>query len=102
MSHRPMARSIVVMLALTVAACSDDSADDATTQACERWDAIAGSDTSDAEAASELNEIADLSTNANVTDKAEALAIALEGDVTQTEVGQAFEDMDAACQVAVD
>ena len=90
--------ALVLFIILT--ACGNDGADDATTRACQRWDAIQGTNTSDADAAAELNEIADLSTNTNVTDKAEALAIALEGQVTQTEIGQRYEEMDAACQAA--
>jgi hypothetical protein len=94
-------RPIFLAAALLLTACGDDGGgDDATTTACERWDAIQGTQTSDADAAAELNEIADLSTNTNVSDKAEALAIALEGSATQTEIGQAYEDMDAACQAA--
>lgn len=84
-----------------LAACrGGGGADDATTQACERWDAIQGTQTGDAEAAAELNEIARLATSSPVREKARALADALEGDETQAAVGTAYEEMDAACIAA--
>ena len=96
LARLPIAPALFIILT----ACGSGGGDDSTTRACERWDAIQGTQTSDADAAAELNEIADLSTNTNVSDKAEALAIALEGQVTQTEIGQRYEAMDAACQAA--
>lgn len=92
--------TLSLFAALTLLACSDNGTTDRTVQACRRWDAIQGTQASDAEAVAELNEIADLSEDEAVRDKAEALAIALEGDRTQTEVGRAYEELDAACIAA--
>lgn len=88
--------------AITLAGCGDDGPDDATRAACEQWSELAAASPSDQEAVRQLNEIADISTNRPVRDKALALAIALEGSATQTEVRQAYEAMDAACVAATD
>lgn len=86
--------------AITLAGCGDDGPDDRA--ACEQWSELAAASPSDQEAVRQLNEIADISTNRPVRDKALALAIALEGSATQTEVRQAYEAMDAACVAATD
>lgn len=93
-----LATAALAAAAALLAACGDDGPDSATREACDRWNTIAGSTISDSDAVDELNHIADLATNRNVANKAVALAIALEGGVTQTEVGVAYEEMDAACK----
>jgi len=97
-------RRALAVTAMLLAGCDDGGTDDATTAACADWDALqeqAGS-TEDAEAVERLRAIADRATNANVSDKAIDLAILLEGVATQTEVHEAFLDMDAACAAATD
>jgi hypothetical protein len=93
----PIQSVIAVLVAASVlVACGGDDEPDA---ACARWEAIQGRDISDTEAVERLNEIADEAEDENVRDRALELAILLEGTATQTEVGAAYEDLDAACQV---
>lgn len=89
-------RTLLCIAALLLAACGGDDEPDA---ACGRWEQIQGSQISDADAVDELNAIADDAEDRNVRDKALELATLLEGTATQTEVGAAYEELDAACQV---
>lgn len=70
-------------------------------QACASWNTIQGSDISDAGAVRVLNQIAATATNLQVIERANELAILLEGTATQTQVKVAYQNMDAAC-LAID
>lgn len=87
---------LLFVTALLLAACGgDDEAD----VACDRWQQIQGSQLSDDDAVDQLNAMADEADTEPVRAKALELATLLEGTATQTEVGAAYEELDAACQV---
>lgn len=91
-----LAATVALTVAVVLAACGGDDDPDA---ACARWETIQGTQTSDTEAVRVLNTIADEADSPTVRDRALELAILLEGTATQTEVGAAYEALDAACQV---
>lgn len=90
-------RHLLAVLVVVLAACGGDDGPEA---ACADWDRIQGTQISDAEAVEVLNDIADAAENTNVRDKAIDLAILIEGDATSTEIRVAYQEMDAACEVA--
>lgn len=92
-----MRRYLAVVVVVLLAACGGDDEPEA---ACADWDRIEGTDVSDAEAVEVLNRIADKAEHRPVRDKAVALAVLLEGDATPTEIRVAYQEMDAACEVA--
>lgn len=89
------ALSILLVVSVLVACGGDDEPD----AACAEWETIQGSQLSDTDAVDRLNQIADDAESGNVREKALELATLLEGTATQTEVGAAYEALDAACEV---
>ena len=88
-------KAFLLALALVVGACSDDVSHD-DEAACERWDAIQHTEVVDLRS-DMMSEIGDIATKGVIRARAFALAVALDGDVTQAEIETAYEAMDAAC-----